>query len=386
MHHKRSPRLAVITVAIVALFVAVGFSLPGTGNVAGAKPVPVSSPWAIVPSPNPGTNANDLLNGVATIAANDVWAVGTSNSNTVSQSIIEHWDGISWSVVPNAHPGSTDQLTAIAAVSSADVWAVGMGSSQPLIEHWNGTIWSIVPSPTLSPTTNILKGLAVVSASDIWAVGYSDGAVTLTEHWNGSVWNVVPSPSGPVNNAFLTGVTALSATNVWAVGNQALVTGETCTVPLMEHWDGKSWSIVAGPAITGIFCETLSGVAAVSATDIWAVGGKASAFVEHWNGTSWSIVSTPSPDSMSLSGVTVLGPNDVWAVGNGNTTGSGASLTERWNGTSWSIVPSPNGPVGGALAGVASLPNGMLWAVGNQSTADPYTRVQQTFILRNTTG
>ncbi len=47
-HHKRSPRLAIILVAIVALFVAVGFSLPGSASVAGAKPARTPAP---VPTP-----------------------------------------------------------------------------------------------------------------------------------------------------------------------------------------------------------------------------------------------------------------------------------------------------------------------------------------------
>lgn len=104
------------------------------------------------------------------------------NSSTVNQSIVEHWDGTSWSVVPNEHPGGFHELTGIAAVSSADVWAVGSGTTQPLIEHWNGTSWSIVPSPAVSGR---LTALAVFSASDVWAVGYATGGVTLIENWDG---------------------------------------------------------------------------------------------------------------------------------------------------------------------------------------------------------
>lgn len=198
--------------------------------------------------------------------------------------------------------------------------------------------------------------------------------------------SVVPSPNpGPNGNALI-GVTAVSATDIWAVGNQRFPAGDgVCASPLTVHWDGTSWSVVSSPTIT-VACPILSAVAAVSSTDVWAVGQGAGALVEHWDGTGWRIVSTPTPAGKSLSGVTVLGPNDVWAVGNGDSSGSGSSLTEQWNGKSWSIVPSPNGPAGGALAGVASLPNGTLWAVGNQFTADPYTRVQQTFVLRNTAG
>ena len=65
-----------------------------------------------------------------------------------------------WSVVqsPNATPGN-NELHAVASVSATDVWAVGtsdntLGNSQTLILHWDGTAWSIVPSPTTGKPTS----------------------------------------------------------------------------------------------------------------------------------------------------------------------------------------------------------------------------------------
>src|SRR5690348_17523022 len=52
------------------------------------------------------------------------------------------------------------------------------------------------------------------------------------------------------------------------------VTGvQTCALPisLIMHWNGQHWARVAGPSPgTG---ATLNGIAAISARDIWAVGG-----------------------------------------------------------------------------------------------------------------
>jgi hypothetical protein len=45
------------------------------------------------------------------------------------------------------------------------------GVRQTLIEHWNGTQWSVVPSPNLMGN-NLLRGVAIVSANDVWAVGF----------------------------------------------------------------------------------------------------------------------------------------------------------------------------------------------------------------------
>src|SRR5437764_621866 len=57
---------------------------------------PCDPVWSVVSSPNVGTSSN-VLNGVAVVSANDVWAVGYYSGGT----LIEHWDGTSWSVVPS---------------------------------------------------------------------------------------------------------------------------------------------------------------------------------------------------------------------------------------------------------------------------------------------
>jgi hypothetical protein len=60
--------------------------------------------WRIIPSPNSGATDYDVLNGVAAISPNDVWAVGNfmSTGGTGQQSLIEHWDGVQWRIVPGA--------------------------------------------------------------------------------------------------------------------------------------------------------------------------------------------------------------------------------------------------------------------------------------------
>ena len=67
--------------------------------------------------------------------------------------------------------------------SSCDAWAVGAanvgGVYQTLIEHWNGRAWSVVPSPNPSATQQGLDSVSVLSARDAWAVGnfYAGGEV-----------------------------------------------------------------------------------------------------------------------------------------------------------------------------------------------------------------
>src|SRR5437867_5672908 len=239
---------------------------------------PVSATdWEIIASPNLGAQANSL-SGVAAVADNDVRAVGWAWNNRLSayRTVIEHWNGATWSLVrsPNATNGY-NLLNGIAVVAANDVWTVGQAANgntyKTLVEHWDGTAWSIVPSPNVAGNSSVLEAISVVSANDIWAVGYSSDSSfnnhPLTIHWNGANWSIVPSPS--VNDDILFGVDAVASNDVWAVG-RSFQEARTLTI----HWDGSNWSIVPSP--NGIGDNILFGVAAIASNNVWAVGNAGS--------------------------------------------------------------------------------------------------------------
>src|SRR5438045_3624497 len=194
------------------------------------------------------------------------------------------------------------------------------------------TSWLIVPSPNLT-SDNQLYGTAAVSASDAWAVGYAYNASavqsTLVEHWNGTAWSIIPSPNpgtstrcgAGYSGSALSGVAKVSSTNVWAVGYICGLQSKTLT----EHWNGSKWSVVSSPNETGADASTLAAVAALSSNDVWAVGNykvfnqyQWDTLIEHWDGTKWSIVSSPNvpgADKNFLYAVAALSPSNVWAVG-----------------------------------------------------------------------
>ena len=290
---------------------------------------------------------------------------------------------------PNGPTTRDSYLEGVTCVSGSDCWAVGyyvsdpVGYSQTLIEHWNGTSWSVVPSPNTSAAEfNTLYGVTCASPSDCWAVGqYIANSPpyyhTLIEQWDGTQWLIVTSPTPPAlsdyDNVQLSRVTCTSASQCWAVGEYGgnYFTG-TPNQTLIEQWDGTQWSIVTSPNYptrTGesYYGNYLEGVTCTSLSQCWAVGyywpapdGPASTqtLIEQWDGTSWSIVSSPniliggSPSDNGLQGVTCTSGSDCWAVGSGGNTPASYShtLIEQWNGTSWSIVTSPsNGTTGDGL-------------------------------------
>src|SRR5262245_1340725 len=67
----------------------------------------------------------------------------------------------------------------------------------------------------------------------------------------------------------LNGVAAVASTNMaWAVGTSGVA--NVASQPLVERWDGSSWSAVSTPAILAASFAELDGVAAISADDAWA--------------------------------------------------------------------------------------------------------------------
>ncbi len=339
--------------------------------------------WSVVPSPN-GSSSPNGLNGVAALSATDAWAVGSSGSQkSGAQTLIEHWNGTTWSAVTSANPGSIyDTLYSITAISTNNVWAVGYyvntpGITQTLVEHWNGTSWSAVTSPNPGSQNNELFSVSADSAHDIWAVGFSTTNTndhTLIEHWNGTSWSVVKSLNPGPSNDHLASVTAISANDAWAVGD-----GSTFSKTLVEHWNGTSWSVVTSPSPGS--GNALTSVTAVSATNVWAAGytNNASAsqsLVEHWNGTSWSVVTSANiGSSPSFWAMTAISATDIWAVGSyGTSTEFAVTLTEHWNGQQWSIVKSPSpGSFNTQLVGVAAVSATDVWAVGH---ADSNTLIE----------
>jgi len=340
--------------------------------------------WSVVASPNFVTKPNYLFS-VAAISASDIWAVG-KYGNSIPRTLIEHWNGSKWSITPRPAIANSS-LNGVAALASNDVWAVGdvlNVSYHTLIEHWNGSIWSVVPSPN-TQAEDYLRGIAVVSPNDIWATGETEDSIvgyhTLFEHWNGTQWSIIPSPDpgGSSNFLHLFSIAAVSSNNVWAVGDYYSKSSGTGG-PLIEHWDGTQWSIIASPN-AGTISSGLRGVSVVSANNIWAVGsyGAQSAgqtvgqtLVEHWNGTQWSVVSSPNAGQSvnQLTAITAISATNIWAVG--YTDGSNPTphpyhtLIEHWDGIQWSVISSPNtGTYDNILYGVTHVPGtSHVWSVG----------------------
>jgi hypothetical protein len=310
-------------------------------------------------------------------ARNDLWSVGWARptpSQGPGRTLAEHWDGSTWNVVATPNASTTGNiLTAVSAASATDVWAVGGyvsggTASNPeyatVAEHYDGVSWSLVPGPALIGSE--LTGVSAIAPNNAWAVGYATNGsrlVTLIEHWNGSSWTVVGSPNEGAGDNVLEDLVALAPDNIWAAGYSEPVTGAGLyRVTLTLHWNGWSWSRVASPnVVLGTGLENiLWGVSGSAANDVWAVGiytrptdGADQTLTMHWNGSAWTVVPSPNPGNPPASqnpgghqemlAVVSLAPNDAWAVGtwayglpSGSTTPIYHTMAVHWDGASWS--------------------------------------------------
>jgi hypothetical protein len=300
------------------------------------------SAWQIVPSPNAAGGRYNSLNGVAGTSASDIWAVGYDlSSRSHTHPLTEHYNGSAWSVVPAPQVAQMDGLAGVASASPTSVWAVGGGNTgtgitPPLVEHYDGTAWSVVP--TSLTTAGWLNAVTAISAANVWAVGHVPGA-GLVMHYDGTSWTQVtvaaPSPS---TGWELTAVAATSASDVWAVGDASNGSAQHAIV---EHFNGTSWSVTEAPDQSGFPLNAFVGVAALSPANVWAVGysspGNATStpLVEHFDGTSWTVQQAPgmAGRSLSLAGLTSTPAGQLWAVGGSYATGSTNSqtLTARYS-------------------------------------------------------
>jgi hypothetical protein len=311
------------------------------------------STWSIVPSAD--NTGDNFLTGVSCVSASSCTAVGyySVTAEGAEQTLAESWDGSTWSVVPT--PSGAGDLAGVDCISASSCTAVGAGTAGTLVESWNGSTWSVVPSPNNGAAPNYLSGVSCATASFCIAVGTGNGS-SLIESWNGSTWSIASTASGGTSDSSLLGASCSSASFCSAVGRSvSSVGGNVVLSTLAESWNGSTWSVVPTPD-RKLFADGLAGVSCVSASFCTAVGshispslpgeGISKTLAESWNGSTWSLV--PSPDKYSnnnvLDAVSCSSASSCTAVGTwvSDNDAHTQTLIETWNGSTWSVVPSPD--------------------------------------------
>ena len=244
--------------------------------------------------------------------------------------------------------------------------------------------WTVSAPPSVAETPNELSGVSCVSSSFCVGVGSagsntSAGQVStvespLVESWNGSTWSVMSTP--PTTSPYgLNAVDCVSTTFCMAVGNPD---GTDSGSVLTELWNGSAWSIVAAPGVgppvntdfTSVSCASTRFCAAVGS---WGDGVPGESVMDIWNGTAWRLASPTAGVSnnlvASLQGVSCTSSTFCLGVGDAYATYPAqgglvyVASVVMWNGSNWSVAPG-GGP-NQSLFGVSCVSSTSCVAVGS---------------------
>lgn len=158
----------------------------------------------------------------------------------------------------------------------------------------------------------------------------------------------------PAVDGVLTGIAANSENDVWAVGFHTDAAYHAHSLSM--HWDGNTWAVI--PNANFVNRENaFRAVAALGSDNVWAVGYRTQrrhSMIQRWTGNNWKRVR--SPDIGALYAITGTGADNLWVAGVGGIL--------HWNGTQWRSEDLP------ALLDRASFARVQLvgddvWALGN---------------------
>jgi hypothetical protein len=216
-------------------------------------------------------------------------------------------------------------------------------------------------------TARSVRIATIAATAAVLAGGCSAQARDLASVTKTPPWQVARMQIG-AQFVHLTGVAAISARDVWAVG-------ESGGGGVIAHWNGTAWSRVHAPFLGG-GGRLLADVAGTSARNVWAVGQTGPPnrpLLVHWNGKSWTQAKIPHIAGHALlSTISADSVRDAWALGSVTTGSVEQQLILHWDGSQWRRAAVPAGD--DFLDGISALSPDNVWAVGSRATTGRATR------------
>lgn len=240
--------------------------------------------------------------------------------------------------------------------------------------------WQLAEAAETKPSS-VLWDVTAVDARHAWAVGHdtydpqrSDTTgVPIIQEWDGTTWSRAELP-GVTWHGGIAHVAADAPDNVWAVGGHAGSDPNQTEAHLLRY-DGATWAEVPFPPGKGTTITDL----AVSGGHTWLIGHRGSdVVVQQWDGSAWKQHQPPSectqrgtsfggmPTFCNFTGIVAFGPDDVWVAGNAAWPGFKGPLLFHWDGKAWRPVKVGVENADTAFSEISGTP-GDLWAVGHTS-------------------
>jgi hypothetical protein len=386
---------------------AVGFAEGSQGVTQTLAYIEHDQVWLLTPSDD--TPGDNVLHGVSCTGFTHCVAVGTSNPLGLAQTLIETWDGNSWTINPSVNASQRGNVlegmggNVLYAVSCYDsIHCVAVGAyidpqtvPQALIEsNVSGQDTWAIPSGT-SPGSggSVLTGVSCPNPVTCSAVGFeSDGTTnrTLNENFNGSVWFVTPTPSPGLVGNFLTSVSCATPISCAGAGdfgdiaemNRTLVLNFIPTVPneptsaVAIAGDSEASISFTAPSDNGgrfISSFTVTAIDSTNAANGGQVASDAASPVQIGgltNGDSYTFTVTATngigtgPASAPSNSVTPLGVPSAPTGVMGAATGNHGEVTLSWTAPAlysidtYHVTPSPACPLCTGLTTSGKVPTG----------------------------
>lgn len=202
----------------------------------------------------------------------------------VGPSVAVTFNGSKWSQ-PVALPLSTVRVSC---TSSTFCVAIGSSGGTSEVEMWNGVTWT---AQSVGPNDG-LDGISCTSSSSLLCVAI-DGVNVFT--YSGSTWS---SPEPITTNGGYSSISCPTTTFCMTTNGSTTISGN----PSTDTW---SAAIPTGMQAESVFCETMSGCAAVGAQTETST----------YDGTSWATPSQLDDPAFSLGSVSCWASNDCVTVG-----------------------------------------------------------------------
>jgi hypothetical protein len=362
-------------------------TLPGRGAILSAgtstRFAALSRPYAEL---NPVPSANSQFTAVpASATTTSKTAAATHPAISATQASpsapavppIRYGAPLSVVRVPGPHgaiPGSKARpatpTTSVTSVQSAGSSARAAPSSTAAPSAATAATWAPATLPPMPPQDS-LSGVAATTGGIEWAVGeqyqglIAPGDPLVLQSVSGH-WIRVPLPAVRWQGS-LTGVAAVSRTDAWAIGTD--VSGN----PHILRGSGGIWSDVPFPA-SATAGVTLTAIAAATGVNPWvAENGPNGPVLLHWTGSRWASQAAP-PGDTNLSTLTVHSATDVWAAGYAHDPADAYQpvvAVSHWNGSAWTTL-STAGTAQWDVASVVAAGPDDVWISGGVWPFPPF--------------
>ncbi|HEY1823052.1 MAG TPA: hypothetical protein VGG83_24375 [Trebonia sp.] len=292
------------------------------------------------------------------------------------------------SPVRPGRPGRPSALLGVSCPTARYCLAVGVynaaasGDARPYALAWNGAELSPVAGLSLPDGTD-LSGIAVScpAANRCLVLEDVSGGVNgeLVETWNGTRWSAtaVPMPT-TAQMEDLGQIQCSTLTDCVADGGEGIDDGDT--IPVVDTWNGSSFTQVRPPAPPGMSTAEFDGLSCAARNRCVAVGdgyaadhSRITSFLDVWNGRTWKLSGwrgAPGSGDARLTAVSCRSAADCVAVGSDGDDTSPRAAALAWNGRRWTpmTVPGPGAGRLSAFYGVDCRPAGCT-AIGETGRA-----------------